>query len=92
MPQGKDALRQQAGTEASGRDHVGPVGYANYTPHVTAPAGKTFGSDLPVNNMPNGMPFTTGGYSATPTRSPLPAGGTGGPADGVGKPPTGNRR
>lgn len=91
MPQGKDALRQQAGAQTSGdNSYLPPVGYANATPQVSAPAGRDFGADLPVRNT--GKSFTTNGYTPSSTNRPLPAGGSGRSGEGIAKPPTNERR
>lgn len=40
-----------------------------------APAGKTFGSDLPVSSIPGGgSPATTGGFSPNSANPPFPRG------------------
>lgn len=68
------------------------VGDPGENPEYTqggAPAGETFGGDLPVTSVPGGNPATTNGYSPDPTQDKLPAPGS---TDGDGLPPTGIRR
>ena len=59
------------------------------SPHDGAPAGDTFGADLPVVSVPGGPPATFDGYTASPEQEALPAPGS---SEGSGTAPSGVRR
>ena len=77
---------------SGGSSSRGPSMSQSSNPEFTqggAPAGPTFGADLPVTSVPGGSPASTNGYSPSSARDPL---GRPGSNDGGGTAPTGTRR